>query len=118
MPGKEARRECGVALSMEFLLWPQDTVFPGTDYCEVVQGYVILILYTTLLHIRAPHLLLTLDTVYMVLLHTPQNIVELLGLKLCVACVCCLPLRRQVIHTIVSVFCLEYAVTEKRHGMT
>jgi len=84
---------------MAFLLWPQDTVFPGTDYCEVVQGYVILTLYTTLLHVHVSHLLLTLDTVYVVLLHTPQNIVEL-GLKLCIVCVCCLHLRRQVIRSI------------------
>jgi hypothetical protein len=118
MLGKGARRRCGIVLSMAFLLWRQDTVCPGTDYCEVVQGYVILTLYTSLLHIHVSHLLLRLNTVHLVLLNTPQKFVELLGLKLCIACVCCVPLRSQAIHNIWSVLCSAFVVTEKRHGMT
>ena len=100
MPEWGARRGCDIAAAMAFRLRPQDAVFPGTECCEVLQGYVILTLYTTLLHIHVSHLLLTLNTVYLVLLHTPQNIVELLGLKLCIKCVCCVPLRSQEIHNI------------------
>lgn len=69
----ETSRGCDIAVSMAFRLWPQDAVLRGTDYCEVVQGYVILTLYTTLLHTHVSHLLLTLHTVYFVLLHTPQK---------------------------------------------
>jgi len=97
---------CDIAVSMTFRLWSQDALFWGTEYCEVVQGYVILTLYTTLLHIHASHLLLTLHNVHLVLLHTPQKIVELLWFKLCIICVCCIPLISQVIHNIWSVFCL------------
>jgi hypothetical protein len=64
-------------LSIAFLLWPQNTVFQCTECCEVVQGYVILTLYTTLLHI---HTFIT---------HAVNCIfgpVEMMELKLCITC--------------------------------
>lgn len=43
---------------------------------------------------------------YLVLLHTPRTIAQLLKLKLYITCVCYVLLRRQAIYTIWSVFCL------------
>jgi hypothetical protein len=85
------------------LLYPWNSVcgrrilFPGREYCEVMQGYVILTLYTTCLHVQISHLLLTLNTTHLVLLHTPQTIVQLMGLKFYIARVCCVLLRRKFV---------------------